>query len=89
MHKIAHSFVPSVNSSFPPLQVEATDLDCGENSEVSYRILEQNVDSFRVEGDSGRICLARPLDHERQQSYGFTVLAEDKGEVFRGITTQL
>ncbi len=60
-------------------QVGATDLDCGVNSEVRYRIKETNVDTFTIDEMTGKICLAKHLDHERQDSYGFTVVASDKG----------
>ena len=54
-------------------------MDCGQNSEVSYRIKETNMDRFTIEEETGRICLAKHLDHEKQDSYGFTVVASDKG----------
>ena len=67
---------------FPPPQVEATDLDCGLNSVVHYSIKESGsvaADAFSVERDTGRICITRGLDHERQSSYDFTVVAADRG----------
>ena len=68
------------SSFFIWFQVEATDLDCGINSEVSYHIKETNIHSFRINEKTGDMCIVRELDHEIQNSYGFTVIASDKGK---------
>ena len=49
---------------------------------VHYSIKESGgaaAEAFSVERDTGRICIARGLDHERQSSYDFTVVAADRG----------
>ena len=60
-------------------QVLATDLDCGVDSQVRYAIKDLSQDVFRIEEATGRICLARELDHEREAAYDFTVVASDLG----------
>jgi protocadherin-16/23 len=71
------NIIPKTPFSF---QVEASDLDCGLNSVVHYSIKETlAADAFHVDGDTGRICIAKSLDHERQSSYDFTVVASDRG----------
>lgn len=62
------------------LNVKANDLDCGQNAEVKYRIKE-STSMFSVEEKTGKICLMEELDHERQEVYGFTVIATDRGSL--------
>ncbi len=48
--------------------------------QVSYRLGEDsNLGSkFRVEPNSGEICLASALDHEQESAYDLTVVAVDR-----------
>ncbi len=72
------------------LTVEATDLDCGANSEIRYRIKESGgADGFRIDEETGEVCLDRGLDRESQSTYGFTIIAADKGTAHRRFNFKL
>ena len=62
------------------LKVSATDPDCGINSVVSYKIGEAaNMGRrFKMNPNSGEICLASQLDYESERSFDLTVVATDK-----------
>ncbi|KAG8182644.1 hypothetical protein JTE90_018480 [Oedothorax gibbosus] len=58
----------------------ATDNDLGVNSEVSFSIVSGNFkETFRVEGASGSLFLARPLDYEEKNTYILNISAFDGG----------
>jgi len=63
------------------LQVSATDIDEGMNSQIRFAIVagDPNRD-FTIGEDSGVIRLAKSLNYERKRSYMLTVQAEDSGE---------
>ncbi|XP_038648436.1 protocadherin-18a [Scyliorhinus canicula] len=65
------------------LDLNATDPDEGSNGRVRYsfgsHVSAQVVDTFRIEADSGRLLLLRPLDFELSQSYEIDVRAQDLG----------
>ena len=62
------------------LKVSAKDPDCGINSVVSYKIGEAaNMGRrFKMNPNSGEICLASQLDYESERSFDLTVVATDK-----------
>ena len=65
-------------------QVNATDPDCGVNGHIRYFMAEQalpTIDMFRVDINTGQICVAKELDFELQEVYDFPVVAKDNGEL--------
>ncbi len=63
------------------LRVEASASECGAASEVRYDMKEAGADRFRVDEESGQVCLVRDLDREEQDTYGFTIVASGKGDL--------
>ncbi|XP_061103933.1 protocadherin Fat 3-like [Conger conger] len=66
----------------PALKVTATDKDSVKNNVVRYQILpdtNNSTDYFHIDGGSGLILTARPLDHELIRHYSFAVRAIDSG----------
>ncbi|KAM9455747.1 protocadherin gamma-C5-like isoform 33-T33 [Clarias gariepinus] len=65
------------------IQIKATDLDEGSNSEVEYYFGAHTTDSvkraFSVNPDTGDITVLGHLDYEITKSYTFDVCAKDKG----------
>lgn len=59
------------------LEVKATDLDLGPNSQVLYFLSRGSRSMFIVDEKTGRIITAAPLDRERTASYTFEVCATD------------
>ncbi|XP_065182352.1 protocadherin Fat 4-like [Sycon ciliatum] len=58
--------------------ISATDDDLGENARVTYRILGGNTGSrFTVDGSSGELTNASPLDADTVNTYTLTVQAVD------------
>ncbi|XP_067617617.1 cadherin-99C [Eurosta solidaginis] len=55
--------------------VHATDADEGINAEITYSIPQDMP--FAIDGKSGEIRTATPLDYERQKEYRFVVTAKD------------
>ena len=69
---------------FFSFQVNATDPDCGVNGHIRYFMAEQalpTIDMFRVDINTGQICVAKELDFELQEVYDFPVVAKDNGEL--------
>ena len=60
------------------LTLQATDDDCGENAIVHYS-LKEHTDYFKVDPDSGEICIVKQLDYEKQKTHSLIVEAKDKG----------
>lgn len=62
------------------LQVFASDVDEGLNSEVIYTIItgDSNHD-FHIDEDTGIIRVSKRLDYERKSHYSLTIKAEDSG----------
>ncbi|KAK3100154.1 hypothetical protein FSP39_015442 [Pinctada imbricata] len=63
------------------IQVNATDLDSGENGRISY-YLDGNRDpesQFFIEKSTGIIRINKPLDYERRTRYELSVIARDNG----------
>ncbi|XP_063060213.1 protocadherin gamma-C5-like [Engraulis encrasicolus] len=65
------------------LKVEATDLDEGSNSEITYSFGEHTSDSvrsvFQIESQTGQISLNGVIDYETTPTFRITVTARDKG----------
>ncbi|XP_061684446.1 protocadherin-16-like isoform X2 [Syngnathoides biaculeatus] len=59
------------------LDVKATDLDEGLNSQVVYFLSQGSKSMFIIDQYTGRIITAAPLDRERTPSYTFEVCATD------------
>lgn len=60
-------------------QLNATDLDTGENAEISYRIQQGGFNDFHIENRSGVVTIARPLDYDVRSNYTLEIIASDKG----------
>nr|XP_057935723.1 protocadherin-16-like [Doryrhamphus excisus] len=59
------------------LDVKATDLDEGSNSQVMYFLRHGSKSMFMIDQNTGRIITAAHLDRERSASYTFEVCATD------------
>lgn len=65
----------------PPIlvaQINATDLDSGENGQVNFKLLDNFDESFEIDSNSGEIYTRSKLDRETISSYELTVIAEDQ-----------
>ena len=60
------------------MQVEATDLDSGNNGEIEYTIIGEAEQYFGV-SNNGTMYSKRPLDRETKESFSFIVKATDGG----------
>ena len=65
------------------IQVNATDLDSGENGRITY-LLDRNSGrdpehQFYIENSTGIIRINKPLDYERRHEYELSVIARDNG----------
>ncbi|KAK3099155.1 hypothetical protein FSP39_000225 [Pinctada imbricata] len=63
------------------LQVEADDLDLGENGRVSYRLHGDAGNDFIIESATGKIRANRIFDRETKPEYRFNVYAVDNGDI--------
>ncbi len=61
------------------LNVIATDLDIGQNAEISYFLDDEVADLVSIDKTSGRIVAKVPFDHEKMEELSFTVTATDHG----------
>ncbi|KAJ7415079.1 Protocadherin beta-16 [Willisornis vidua] len=62
--------------------VSASDLDSGKNGEVAYSIFqnsEENLETFKINTETGQIRLKKTLDYEETKSYEIDVQATDGG----------
>lgn len=58
----------------------ATDNDLGVNAEITFSVASGNFkETFRIDGPSGSLFLARPLDYEDKNNYVLNVSASDGG----------
>lgn len=64
------------------MKLSAYDPDLGVNGEIYYRVLERTR-QFAIHPTRGTITLTRPLDYQRNDTYEFTVVAEDRGPKLR------
>ncbi|XP_038648330.1 protocadherin Fat 4 isoform X2 [Scyliorhinus canicula] len=62
------------------IQVTATDLDEGANSQIRYHITHGNLNNdFRIDSVTGVVSVAKQLDCEAKPSYSLIVQATDRG----------
>ncbi|XP_023803525.1 protocadherin beta-8-like, partial [Cyanistes caeruleus] len=62
--------------------VSASDLDSGTNGEIVYSIVqnsEENLETFKINPETGQIRLKKPLDYEEKKTYEIDVQALDGG----------
>ncbi|NXM53778.1 PCDB2 protein, partial [Illadopsis cleaveri] len=62
--------------------VSASDLDAGTNGEIVYSIIqnsEENLQTFKINPETGQIRLKKPLDYEEKKTYEINVQATDGG----------
>ncbi|XP_064244131.1 protocadherin beta-16-like [Passer domesticus] len=62
--------------------VSASDLDAGTNGEIVYSIVqnsEENLQTFKINPETGHIRLKKPLDYEEKKTYEIDVQAVDGG----------
>ncbi|KAI6657178.1 protocadherin Fat 4-like [Oopsacas minuta] len=57
--------------------VDATDIDLGDNSKITYAILGGHFDDFSINSDSGAITVNNPLDAEGIIRYDILIQASD------------
>ncbi|KAJ8022829.1 Cadherin-23 [Holothuria leucospilota] len=63
------------------LNVSASDLDDGQNSQIDYFIVSGNeIGLFTIGQNTGSVSLRDSLDREVQATYNLTILARDRGE---------
>ncbi|KFM78662.1 Cadherin-related tumor suppressor, partial [Stegodyphus mimosarum] len=68
----------------------ATDNDLGVNAEVTFLVASGNFkETFRIDGPSGSLYLARPLDYEDKHNYVLNVSATDGGTPRLSTTIQV
>lgn len=59
--------------------LNATDLDTGENAEIVYQIQHGSFNDFTIDNHTGILTIARPLDYDVRQNYSLEIIAYDKG----------
>ncbi|CAH1262457.1 FAT4 [Branchiostoma lanceolatum] len=74
--------VPEDLAKFSPLNVtvKATDKDHGLNGTVTYSLLGEGWQTFKIEEYTGTITLQKQLDYENITSYNLAVIAKDGGQ---------
>ncbi|CAH1187899.1 unnamed protein product [Phyllotreta striolata] len=71
-----------IEEEAPPLlvvKVSATDIDSGENGEITYKLLQDFEGAFEIDAQSGEIYTNVRLDREDISNYELTVEAVDQG----------
>lgn len=64
------------------LTVQAFDKDSGQNGEIFYRLIDENIiEKFTINSNTGEIFLRQSLDREQIDHYSFFVVAIDGGDV--------
>ncbi|XP_008170058.2 protocadherin Fat 3 isoform X1 [Chrysemys picta bellii] len=76
------------------IQVKAIDADWGANGQVTYTLsveseLDKIMEAFTIDGNSGWISTLKDLDHEKNPTFTFAVVASDLGEAFSLSSTTL
>lgn len=72
-------FIPENNEVSVVHTVVASDLDAGNNGQISYSITSGNLgNKFNIDMHTGELT-ARPLDREANAKYYLTVTAQDRG----------
>ncbi|NWT62858.1 PCDBG protein, partial [Erythrocercus mccallii] len=62
--------------------VSASDLDAGTNGEIVYSIFqnsEENLQTFKINPETGQIRLKKPVDYEEKKTYEIDIQATDGG----------
>ena len=59
--------------------LQATDQDMGVGGQLTYSLMSEHEDIFRIDSQTGVVRLAESLDFETRQSYNVTVRALDGG----------
>ncbi|XP_073469084.1 protocadherin Fat 3 isoform X2 [Aquarana catesbeiana] len=67
------------------IQVKAFDADWGANGQVTYSLVSERekdklLETFTIDSNNGWISTLKELDHEKNPTYTFTVVASDLGE---------
>ncbi|KAF6216551.1 hypothetical protein GE061_000894 [Apolygus lucorum] len=65
------------------IRVSAEDADLGRNGEIYYSFLEL-TEQFAIHPTTGVVSLTRPLRYSERAVHQLTVLAQDRGAVFKG-----
>ena len=65
-------------------QIEATDIDSGDNSRLQYEIVNADA-NFRMDAGDGRLYVAASLDREVQEEYTLIIRVSDTGEPVRSV----
>ncbi|MBN3325381.1 FAT4 protein, partial [Atractosteus spatula] len=60
-------------------EVEATDIDSGENSQISYSLIKGHIDMFALDPHTGVITTQEMFDFELQQVYKVIIKASNPG----------
>lgn len=61
------------------MRLNATDADLGENARITYSLVSDTND-FRIDSETGVLCISSPLDRERQDLYELQIRASDNGQ---------
>ncbi|XP_070490349.1 cadherin-87A isoform X2 [Chironomus tepperi] len=76
-------YVASIEENLPigtkVEEMNATDLDTGENAEIIYQIQHGSFNDFTIDNRTGIITIAKPLDYDIRQKYTLEIVASDKG----------
>ncbi|GAB6020348.1 hypothetical protein CHUAL_003060 [Chamberlinius hualienensis] len=71
-------------------QVVAADADSGPNGAVRYTLVSGNTQGkFLLDGVTGQLSVAGPLDYEETRHYRLAIRAQDSGSPSRSNTTQV
>jgi hypothetical protein len=74
----------------PIMQIQATDADLNENSEISYELLNNEYkDLFQLNEQTGELFLQNKLDRETQSIYNLTIRASDHGKHPSSLSTNV
>lgn len=76
------------------LQVKAVDADWGANGQVTYSLLAESeadkvTETVAIDSNSGWVSTLKDLDHEKNPTFTFTVVASDLGEALSLSSTTL
>ncbi|XP_077154662.1 protocadherin Fat 3 isoform X5 [Ranitomeya variabilis] len=76
------------------IQVKAADADWGANGQVTYSLISERdedkiLETFTIDSNTGWISTLKELDHERNPTYIFTVVAADLGEALSFSTSAI
>ena len=66
-------------------QIEATDIDSGDNSRLRYEIVNADETKFRIDASDGRLFVAASLDREVQEEYSLVIRVSDMGDPPRSV----